>query len=158
MPRRPSSTLWQVERYPEFLLRRRELIAAAANRLLGELHGGSAEPQEERAARPGEPVTIHAGEENEDREIEGMQRWMYEQGLARGIRDFALLALDGASEDAVLDVAWPDGLIHGDAKVALLLNEPPEILEAAGRHGHRFFTSVDELRRFVDEQLAGGAA
>ncbi len=58
----------------------------------------------------------------------------------------------------MLDLAWPDGLTHGDAKVALLLNEPPEVLEAAGRHGYRFFTSVGALREFAEEQLAGGAA
>lgn len=78
--------------------------------------------------------------------------------LQRGIEDFAILALDGRSEEAVLDVAWPDGLTHGEERVALLLNEPPEVVEAAGRHGYRFFTSVPALQAHAQRYLADAAA
>lgn len=42
--------------------------------------------------------------------------------------------------------------------VALLLNEPPEVVEAAGRHGYRFFTSVIALQAHAHRYLADAAA
>lgn len=96
--------------------------------------------------------------DEEEAEITEAQRWVEDRGLRVGIESFALLALDGQSEEAVLDVAWPDGLDHGEERVALLLNESADVLEAAGRHGYRFFTSVEDLKRYAERQLAGGAA
>lgn len=100
-------------------------------------------------------MTVHVGDGDEVAVIAEVQRWLTDRGLQRGIPDFALLALDGHSEEAVLDVAWPDGLSFGDERVALLLNEPAEVLEAAGRHGYTFFTSVEALHAHAERHLAG---
>ncbi len=145
--------LWHAERYLEFLTRRRELLARAANELLDGLLGGRAAPSEEAGILDREPVTVGSADEDEEKEVAALQRWASEQGFQRGIKDFAILALDGQSEEAVLDIAWPDGLAHGEDKVALLLNEPPEVLESAGRHGYRFFTSASELRQYAQVDL-----
>ncbi len=146
--------LWRIDRYPEFLARRRELLAAAANELLDGLVGGREAPSEEAGILEREPVTVGAADD-EEQEVGAVRRWLAERGFLSGIEHFAILALDGHSEEAVLDVAWPDGLAHGEDKVALLLNEPPAVLEAAGRHGYRFFTSADELRQYVETDLVG---
>lgn len=145
--------LWHAERYPEFLTRRRELLARAANDLLDGLLGGRDAPSEEAGILDREPVTVGSADEDEEREVAALQRWASDQGFQPGIKDFAILALDGRSEEAVLDIAWPDGLAHGEGKVALLLNEPSEVLEAAGRHGYRFFTSASELRQYAQVDL-----
>ena len=145
--------LWHAERYPEFLTRRRELLARAANDLLDGLLGGRVTPSEEAGILDREPVTVGSADEDEEKEVAALQRWASEQGFQRGIEAFAILALDGHREEAVLDIAWPDGLAHGEDKVALLLNEPPEVLEAAGRHGYRFFTSASELRQYAQVDL-----
>ncbi len=147
--------LWHAERYPEFLARRRELLATAANDLLDGLLGGRDAPSEEAGILDREPVTVGSANEDEEQEVAALQQWVVDRGFHRGIQDFAILALDGRSEEAVLDIAWPDGLAHGEDKVALLLNEPPEVLEAAGRHGYRFFTSVGELRQYAEGDLGG---
>lgn len=150
--------LWHAERYPDFLARRRELLAGAANELLDGLLGGGDVPSEEAGILDREPVTVGGANEDEEREVAALQRWVVDRGLQRGIEDFAILALDGRSEEAVLDIAWPDGLAHGEDKVALLLNEPAQVLEAAGRHGYRFFTSVGELRQYAEVDLGGSDA
>ena len=55
---------------------------------------------------------------------------------------------------ALLDLAWPDGLQPGLSKpVALLLNEPPETLEAANAAGYLFFTDVADFRRYVERDV-----
>lgn len=146
--------LWQVDRYGDFLARRRELLARAANELLDGLAGGREALSEEAGILEREPVTVHSADAEEEA-IADVQRWVTEQGFQRGIEDLAILSLDGRREEAVLDLAWPNGLRYGEEKVALLLNEPPEVLEAAGRHGYRFFTSVETLRRYAVEDLDG---
>lgn len=150
--------LWHVERYPDFLAARRELLAGAANDLLDSLLGGRVAPEKERGILERGPVPAPGSGDEEEAEITEAQRWVEDRGLRLGIESFALLALDGQSEEAVLDVAWPDGLDHGEERVALLLNESADVLEAAGRHGYRFFTSVEHLKRYAERQLAGGAA
>lgn len=149
--------LWHLDRYLDFLARRRELLAQAANDLLDGLLGGQETTSQEAGILDREPVTVGGGDE-EDQVTADVQGWMADRGLQRGIEDFAILALDGRSEEAVLDIAWPDGLTHGEEKVALLLNEPPEVVEAAGRHGYRFFTSVGELQTYAQQYLAEAAA
>lgn len=150
--------LWRADRYLDFLARRRELLAGAANRLLAGLLGGRDALDEEAGILDRGPVAVPGADGEEERVIAELQRWLTAQGLQPGIEAFALLALDGQSEEAVMDVAWPDGLSHGEEKVALLLNEPPDVLEAAGSHGYRFFTSVETLRGYAEEQLADEAA
>lgn len=82
---------------------------------------------------------------------EAVRTWARDNGLRAPVEDLAILSLDGAQEEAVLDLAWPSGLIHGEEKVALLLDEPPEVHDAAGRHGYRFFTDLDDLKAYADQ-------
>ena len=55
---------------------------------------------------------------------------------------------------AVLDMTWPDGLPQRLSEpVAVLLNEPLEIEEAAYRAGYRFFRSAEELKAYVLSEI-----
>ncbi len=50
----------------------------------------------------------------------------------------------------MLDLAWPRGLqVELSEPVALLLNEPLDVYQAAVRHGYRPFTRRDELRSYA---------
>jgi hypothetical protein len=144
--------LWAVERYPDFLERRRRLLADAANRLLDELLGGASLREEEPSVLEHGAIDV-PHEDDEARAITALQDWMSERGLNRGVEDLAILSLDASREEAVLDVGWPDGLEHGEEKVALLLNEPEEVRDAAGRHGYRYFTSIQDLQAYVCEAV-----
>lgn len=148
--------LWTPDRYPEFLARRRELLAQAANRLLDSLLAGDAGGAEQPDILTSGPVEV-ISDGDEAALIAEVQAWLAERGLAAGIEDFALLGLDGDHEDAVLDLAWPEGLEHGGERVALLLDEPPDVRDAASRHGYRSFTNADALRAHVDREVLGPA-
>ncbi len=149
--------LWQVEQYVEFLAARRELLAEAANDVLDDLWGGRiGEPAGHSPLEHG-AVQVSDGDE-ETEQLAKVQEWVRERGLVAGIEAFALLELDGTRQEAVLDLAWPDGLRYGEERIALLLNEPAATQEAAGRHGYRFFTSVDELMSYVEREVVAAVA
>ena len=57
---------------------------------------------------------------------------------------------------AVLDLAWPNGLQEGLSQpVALLLNEPPQVLELASSSGFRCFTSVEAFKNYAHSEILG---
>ena len=149
--------LWEIDRFPNFLARRRELLAEAADSMLGELRRGTGhEPVDEPVLEQG-PVSVW-GADDEEATLAGVRAWMHDRGMERGIQYFALLALDGQVEEGVLDLAWPDGLEFGGERIALLLDEPAELKDIAARHGFRCFTSPDALLAYAEQQLADEAA
>jgi len=159
IPDEPS--LWHEERYDDFLAARRELLARAANALLDELleGRGPALAAAQALLTEGEGGVSEVGTaDEEEAELASVQEWLRQRGLEPGVEEFALLALDGRQEEAILDLAWPDGLRYGGEKVALLLNEPEEVKDAANRHGYRYCTSFDELRELVERELLVDAA
>lgn len=149
--------LWAPERFSEFLAKRRELLAIAANSLLDDLQNGRRpEHMEASSIEPGR-VKV-AEDEHEAAIVARVQNAMEERSLEKGVEHYALLSVDGAIEEAVLDLAWPDGLEFGGERIALLLDEPPEVRDAAGSHGWRFFTSEEALLAHADHELLGQAA
>jgi hypothetical protein len=148
--------LWKVENYPAFLEARRELLTAAANDFFHELRNGSlASDTEEEKAMVG--VSVVSTDDDEARIVDEVNAWLEERGLPRGEVSFELIGDNDGLLDAVLDLAWPDGIQVGlSGPVALLLNEESKVEEAAGGHGFRFFTSADDLKRHVETDLLEG--
>ena len=162
--------LWKIENYPEFLDARRQLLAAEANRRFEELLHGDTELLE-ASAGPAAPdsvtTTIDAvsapiggiATESEEMEIEAINDWVEEQGLPRGQISFELSNETTGTQRAILDLAWPDGLQPGlTAPVAVLLNEPPEVLEIASAAGYRCYTATNDFRTYVNVEILGGGA
>jgi hypothetical protein len=145
--------LWQAENYREFLAARRELLAGAANRFLeGLLHGEvmAEEAPEDVTRRVVEAVPRSAAPTDEEEQILECMEWMAEKGLPEPEVEYELVDEETGEPRAVLDLAWPSGLqAELSPPVAVLLDEPREIEEAANRAGYRFFTSVDELKDYV---------
>ena len=57
-------------------------------------------------------------------------------------------------QKAAFDMAWPDGLQPGLTNpVALLLDEPKDVLAIASAAGFRCFTSPAELRSYVEAEI-----
>lgn len=149
--------LWEVERYPDFLAARRELLAEAANDFLDSLSAGTVPETEgmpsllERAA-----VAIPGGVEGEEEErlLRQMNDWVVEQGLPEAEYLFELVDPETGDPLALLDLAWPNGLQEGYSQpVALLIDEVPETLEAANRARYRYFTDVDSFKRYVQAEI-----
>ena len=60
---------------------------------------------------------------------------------------------------AVLDLVWPDGLQPGlSVPVAVLLNEPAEVLSMASAAGYRCFTEAVAFRAYVNAEILGSDA
>jgi hypothetical protein len=149
--------LWRIENYSEFLAARRRLLAEAANSFLDELAGGTGPD-----VKIGEPVVgdeaqvvvIEVGEDDESRDIAHCRDWVLERGLAEGIESYELVEEETGEALAILDLAWPEGVqLELTERVALLLNEPPEVGSLAAEHGFRFFTTVEALKAYVESEV-----
>ena len=97
------------------------------------------------------------GDEDEAVVIAGLQAWLLDRGFSYGDINHEVPAADG-SQAAVLDVAWPSGVQSGLSEpAALLLNEPPDVIAAAGDHGYRVFTTVAAFRDYCENLALVGA-
>ena len=102
------------ERYPDFLAARRELLADAANTFLDSLYHGQM-PEREVVSSPGEVVRVIPGSvdsQEEEQLLIDTNTWVSEQGLPEGEFMFELVNAAGEAQ-AVLDLAWPNGLQEG---------------------------------------------
>ncbi len=135
---------WTIQRYPQFLERRRELLAAAANELLQNLRDGV--PAAEHLESSHAPEFL----DEEDRELAALDEWVKQLGLSRGEFRYELPADPSSGDPIALDLAWPEGLqAELTEPVALLLNEPAEVVAAASTAGFRCFTDANSFRQYV---------
>jgi len=57
----------------------------------------------------------------------------------------------------VFDLSWPNGIQEELSQpVAVLLNECNETLAIASQAGYRFFTSIEEFRRYIEGEILAG--
>lgn len=149
--------LWKVENYREFLAARRELLAAAANEFLDQLLTGTA--PEHSTITPVLSRTEHVApgavtDEDEEKTIIDCAEWVVSQGLPEGEIVYELVDHESGTLLAVFDLAWPDGLQEGLSQpVALLLDEGDDTIMAANRAGYRYFTSVDDFKAYVRQEI-----
>ena len=159
--------LWNVENYLDFLEARKELLAAATNAFLDELTHGAVqlhahEEVAEEIIVAEQPLEVAAAvlgsidSEEEEEALEELNRWVVELGLPAGTTSFELADPESGQPVAIFDLAWPQGLQTGYSQpVAVLLNEPPAVLQIANTHGFRHFTSVDAFKRYVSAEVVG---
>ena len=153
--------LWKMDNYIDFLEARQELLAEEANSRLAELLHGELHWLE-RAAKPTAPpaVSVIGGitSEAEEEELEALNDWVHEQGLPRGVLSFDFADETTGEQQAVFDLAWPDGLQEELSQpVVVLLNEGAEAVALASGAGFRCFTEVQAFREYVQlEILANG--
>ena len=144
--------LWKLENYDDFLEARKLLLAEAFNRLLSDLH-----PGHEKATNPilsvvQRPHSI--SDDEEESEINKVNEWVKENGLQDGIIGYDLINSATGELMAILDIAWPDGLQSElSGPVALLINEEADVLKAAGSQGFRFFTTPEEFKDYVTNEI-----
>jgi hypothetical protein len=151
--------LWSVDRYPDFLAARKELLANAANTFLAELlHGDDELLGASRSPGPVEaniPGGVESGDE--ERALLELRDWVTARGLPEG-RYLHELLDDADRPVAVLDLAWPDGLQVGLSRpVAVLLDETSDVIAAANRAGYLVFTSPSRFQQHVDRDVLNHA-
>lgn len=152
--------LWDVGNYPEFLEACRELLAAETNQRLADLMHGDERwlVSETRAvsATPTMPEVRVIGTINSEEEqvLNDLNNWVEGLGLARGQMEFGYTNAETGVQEAVFDLAWPDGLQYElSPPVAVLLNEPGEVIALASHAGYRCFTDVADFKRYVQAEI-----
>jgi hypothetical protein len=138
-----NSELWQIENFHEFLNRRRELLADAANQFLNSLLSGSIPELE-----PDVTTTVEVSLSTEEQALNEINDWVREQGLPAGQIMYELVT------DIVLDLAWSNGLQEGKSQpVALILEKDDFVVATANSAGYRYFTSTDSFKNYVTHEI-----
>ena len=153
--------LWKIENFRAFIEERKRLLADELNCRMEELLHGDLRWLAGPTAPVAVPTVLPArlSSEDEEQEIERLNAWMREQGLQPGVVAYDFANADSGRQQSVFDLAWPDGIQQEFSQpVAVLLNEPPEVLAVASQAGYRCFTSPDDFKRYVASEIIGSAA
>ena len=150
--------LWKIENYIDFLAARRELLAKAGNEFLESLYNGNIPKMEKTVEditqRKVEIVLGAISSVEEEELILDCALWVENKGLPSGEIEYELCDDEMEKPLAVIDLAWPDGLQPGLSQpVALLIDEGKEIREILNQRGYLFFTSVDDLKKYVKNEI-----
>lgn len=148
--------LWKIENYPAFLEERKALLADETNRRLAELLHGDTRWLEGPAAAVQPTSTVLGGitSEDEEGELETVNVWVEKRGLPSGILSYEFSDPETGEQQAIFDLAWPNGIQEKLSQpVVLLLNETAETIAIANRTGFRCFTSADDFRHYVEEEI-----
>ena len=154
--------LWKVENYPSFLDERRRLLADAANTLLEDLlhEQPSSATAEKDAVSPVVPVVPARAvsgrieSEQEQAALTDLNEWVRAHGLQEGQLEHELAHPDTGDPQAILDLAWSNGLQESYSQpVAVLLDEEKRTLQIANDHGFRHFTSIAAFQEYVETEI-----
>ncbi|MEU1435620.1 DUF262 domain-containing protein [Streptomyces sp. NPDC005786] len=146
--------LWRIEKYPEFLAARRELLARAANSFLQALHDGPSpvELQTTGTLIPAQASASVTAPRDED-EVPGLADLLTEltdAGLASPELDCEVNDLRTGEAIIVAAAYWPQGLQEEvGVPVILAPDTTPDELAVLEAGNYRVFHSTDALRRYI---------
>lgn len=143
--------LWRVDRYPDFLKARRELLADAAQSFLTELCDGSASG----ASADLQPLSVVADDPGDARSVQVLELIdeLLRMGCAEPETDAEISDPVSGHELAIAEAYWPDGLQPGQGGPVILELDPDAAdLPRLEELGYEVFTSVDALLGFVNRR------
>jgi hypothetical protein len=157
IPQDPA--LWRIDRYPDFLAARRDLLATAANSFLSRLRAGDA-PGSRRSL--GRLTVLTRSTEDTDSGADQEQPALVAELVELGCADPAVdcEVSDPATGEvlAIAEACWPEGLRPGQGNPVILVLESAETdLDRLKELGYETFTSADSLRRHVRRRKRGAA-
>ena len=153
--------LWSLDRYRDFLEARKALLADELNRQMEALLHGDTRWLASGATPKMEPAIVVGGisSEDEEAELETLNKWVASCGLPRGIVSYDYADAESGQQVAVFDLAWPQGLQEELSQpVAVLLNEEPATIALASQAGFQCFTDVQGFRQYVDRYVTSGGS
>lgn len=152
--------LWRIENFREFLEARKTLLAAEVNQRMKELLHGETRWLEGASAVITSTAQVGSGitSEEEEEELESLNDWIAAQGLPRGELAYDLASPETGEQQAVLDLAWPNGIqAELSQPVVVLLNEGAETMAIANQAGYLCFTSIPDFQRYVRVEILSEA-
>ena len=151
--------LWRIDRYPDFLAARRELLADAANAFLGALRTGTAPGANELLERQKVVVETIDDQDARNEEIAALIVELTELGCAEPAVDCEISDPGTGKALAIAEACWPEGLQPGQGNPVVLELDPGESdLARLEELGYEVFTSTDSLRGYVrrrNQEAAG---
>lgn len=148
--------LWKMKNYRDFLEARKELLAAEANKRMEELLHGETHWLEGAAAKKPLTIPVAGGiaSEAEEAQLTELNDWVASLGLPRGEMNFDFADPATGEQQAVFDLAWPNGIQEElSAPVAVLLDEAAEMIALASGAGYRCFSSVAAFREYIEKDI-----
>lgn len=144
--------LWQVERYPDFLEARRELLATAANTFLqGLLGGDTSQARQTLGAITVSDLDGDVGVGFASSLLEAMS----ELGCAAPEFDVQIDDPDTGVAVAVAEAFWPQGLQPGQGDPVVLEVDPQQgAIERLQALGYLVFTTTESLLTFAHRRNA----
>lgn len=155
-----DKALWTIERFRDFLEARKALLATELNRRMEELlHGDVQWLAGAAAATPVSAIGGGINSEEDEAQLEALNDWVESQGLPRGMVAYDFADADSGQQQAVFDLAWPNGIQEELSQpVAVLLNEDAATVTLASQAGFRCFTDDAAFRRYVTTEVLAHAA
>jgi hypothetical protein len=146
----PDPALWRVDRYPDFLAARRELLAAAANGFLDRLRSGNASGRGQALERVTVVAAVGDGIDSRADQVTALVAELVALGCADPAVDCEVSDPATGEVLAIADACWPEGLRPGQGNPVILVLDPAETDLARLRElGYEAFTSADLLRGHV---------
>jgi hypothetical protein len=146
--------LWKIEKYPQFLKKRQELLATETNKRMADLLHGDGQWLEGETATPIQMANGGITTEAEELEIELLIEWIAERNLPDGILLYDFSDPETGQQKAIFDLAWPNGIQEELSQpVAVLLNETNETISIANTAGFRCFTSVKDFKNYINSEI-----
>ncbi|MEV0842013.1 DUF262 domain-containing protein [Actinocatenispora sera] len=145
--------LWKVERYPDFLVARRELLATAAASFLDKLRSGAGEQVAPAAGLAQVSVILDDAHDARATQISQLVDELRDAGCAEPALDAEIADPATGLVLSIAEAFWPDGLQPGQGAPVVLELDPDEAdLPRLEELGYRVFTSPDALRGYVERR------
>lgn len=146
-----DKALWTMDRYPDFLSARRDLLAEAANGFLDNLiHGAISESE----PHPRSTFMVEAEEDPREQEVTQVLQALATHAVVSPQRDVEIYDPDGHLI-GVAEAYWPEGLQPGRGEPTILeLDHEHSDIERLQALGYRVFTTTHALVSFVEREAA----
>lgn len=144
--------LWRLTAFTEFLARRRELLASAANDFLESLLSGNVPSRDPlpRLDKQAETITLSSAGDPNDEAIAHVLDELHKLGLAVPDIDVEVPHPDSGDVIAVAEAFWPEGLQSGRGVPVLLdVDGTPKSKSSLESLGYLVFTSTGALLEYA---------
>ena len=146
-------SLWNLDRFADFLASRRELLAAAANTVLGQLEAGGATSTSDLGR--GQGANLAEGEaEPEAAQLRELVAWMLSEGYSEPEYDVEVADPVTGEQLCTAEAFWANGLQEGIGSPVVLELDEASAEDRVASRGYHVFNTVEALRKYVRHELS----